>query len=281
MKKKLKNILEYIGDFVLLLLFYIRYVSNRCVKFPLKGGNLKSISVLGNGPSLKAFIETHNVLDKDAICVNFSPLTDAFYVIRPKYLVLIDPEFYNVSNESVMSLSEAIRTKVTWEVTIITTKAHLQKAASLYGGKNIRFESLPQIPFEPRTKRFIEYRNRMFRKGITMPSAQNVAIAAIFMAINSGYKQVNLYGLEHSWLKDTYVSENNIPCLKDEHYYGTQDVPWAFNSDGTPWKLYQLMEALGLVFKGYIDLQVYADYLGDVKIINKTKGSWIDAFERG
>lgn len=280
MKRIIKIIIFYISDILDLLLLFIRFFAHGRVKYPLASTNCREVSVLGNGPSLKSFIGNNKYNIGDAICVNFSPLTDEFYRIKPQYLILIDPGLFHIEDSHVKDLSLAIKEKVVWPLTIVINRPNLDIAKKLYGCYNVRFILLPQITFEPRTNTFIKLKYRLFRKGLTMPSAQNVAIAAIFIAINGGYKNISLYGLEHSWLEDTYISKDNVPCLRDRHYYGVKDVPWDFNPDGTPWKLYQLLDALSLVFKGYCDLQTYADYLGEIRIINKTKGSWIDAFER-
>ena len=53
------------------------------------------------------------------------------------------------------------------------------------------------------------------------------------------------------------------------------------NYEGNPIKLVDLLQSLHATFGAHLDLRSFADYLGDVKIINCTEGSYIDAYERG
>ena len=96
-------------------------------------------------------------------------------------------------------------------------------------------------------------------------------IPAIYSAILSGYKRIELYGVEHSWLPHTYVDEHNVVMQKDVHYYGTTFRPWE-HADGSNMKYH--------TFRSYWLLRELADYCGDVQVINKTPNSYIDAFIR-
>lgn len=282
MKKSLDILFVGTRDFISFLATLLRFLLQGATIFPLKQrGQAKSIDILGNGPSLKSYVDNGGEVGRVALCVNFSPLTEEFYKIRPAYLMLIDHAFYDKKTEKVQELQKAIAEKVDWDLRIVTSSLHQKDVKEMYQGKKVSYVILPAVLYEPQSATFLTVKHWLFKKGIAMPSAQNVAIAAIFTAMNSGFKDIALYGLEHSWLKDTYVTEDNIVCLRDEHYYGTQSIPWAYNSDGSTWSMQQVMEALRIMFKGYDDLQAYAKYLGAVNIINKTKGSWIDAFERG
>lgn len=276
----MKDLIQDIEDFILLLLFIVRYLLHGCERFPLRKSSLYGIDILGNGPSLRQYIENGYKTGRDSLCVNFSPLTDEFYKVHPKYLVLIDQIFYDEKNEKTKELRAAIHKRIDWNLKIITFQSNLKTAKKIYGGNNINFIGLPQISYNPQTDYFKKIRNVLFKWGMTMPSAQNVVIAAIFFSINEGYKNINLYGVEHSWLKDTYVTSDNMVCLKDSHYYGTEKIPWSYNEDGTTWKMSQVLYALYHVFKGYDELQQYANYLGRIIIDNKTSDSWIDAFEK-
>lgn len=280
--KTIKKAIDYLSDLVQLFLFFIRFLLHGCNKYPMNSSSVSKIDILGNGPSLKKYLENiHDKTDRDTICVNFSPLTENFYVIRPKYLILIDTLLFDTDNEKVKELADVISKKIDWNLKIITLISHLDSAKKLYKGDKIEHVGLPNISYSPKTSRFLKIKYKLFKWGLTLPSVQNVAIAAIYFAINTGYLSINLYGMEHSWLKDTYVTDDNVVCLKDTHYYGTQNIPWGYNYGGATWTMSQVLYALYFMFKGYDELRLYADYLGNISIINYTKGSWIDAFERG
>ncbi len=280
MKKKLKLIAEHIKDSILLLRFFSFIIAKRSRTIPLTSQkNSKGIDILGNGPSLKQYIEQGPRKDRDTLCVNFSPLTTEFFIIRPKYLVLIDPFFFDENNEKVNALRETLTKKIDWKLTIVTFQVLLKKAEALYANINSDFIGLPNIYYNPTTKFFTRVKHKLFKLGFTLPRAQNVAIASIFFAINSGYESIYLYGLEHSWLNNTIVTDENVVCLKDSHYYGSKTIPWGHDENGATWKMSKVLYLLHLMFKGYDELSLYADYL-DVTIINKTNNSWIDAFEK-
>lgn len=274
------TISEVSRDLLSLIVFYIRCFLRGGKRYPLASQKKsKPISILGNGPSLQKYLdEKQNSFD--ALCVNFSPLTDEFYLIKPSFLTLIDPAFFDITNEEVKKLIQTITDKVDWNITIVVSSIYSQKAKELYGKSNVNIVVLPAVCYDPKSRSGYKWRNTLFQKGWCMPSAQNVAIAAIYFAINSGYKDIRLYGLDHSWMKDTYVSEDNMVCLEDKHYYGTQHVAWGYNKDGSAYTMHQVMYCLYLMFKGYYELKEYIEYLGDVHIINKSKTSWIDAFDR-
>ena len=79
------------------------------------------------------------------------------------------------------------------------------------------------------------------------------------------------------------VNNDNVVCLKNQHFYNmeTEYTPFYISDPNGPvFKMHEALNAFSKMFYGYICLQEYADYIGDVKIINRTKGSFIDAFNR-
>ena len=47
-----------------------------------------------------------------------------------------------------------------------------------------------------------------------MPIAQTVTNMAIFVGINSGYNQVSLYGVDHTFFDSMCVDKNNRLCKR-------------------------------------------------------------------
>ena len=92
--------------------------------------------------------------------------------------------------------------------------------------------------------------------------------------INMGYKQIYLYGAEFSWTKNIDVDpENNKVFLNDSHFYNKTDIVY-YNNGWYKWYLEAVVEMLD----GTERIASYADEM-KVKIFNRTKGSFIDAFE--
>ena len=53
----------------------------------------------------------------------------------------------------------------------------------------------------------------LHKRGWVSPNGSNVSIGAIYSAILNGYKEINLLGLEHSWMKDIRVNDKNEVVL--------------------------------------------------------------------
>ena len=119
----------------------------------------------------------------------------------------------------------------------------------------------------------------LYKKGWVSPDGTNVSIGAIYSSILNGYKEINLLGLEHSWMKDVKVNDKNEVVLINRHYYGDVEHVWR-DYEGNPIKLTDFLASQLQTFTSHMDLRSFADYLGDVRIINRTKGSYIDAYER-
>ena len=81
-------------------------------------------------------------------------------------------------------------------------------------------------------------------------------------------------------MKDIKVNDKNEVVLIDRHYYGDTEHVWV-DYDGKPIKLTDFLSSQLTTFTMHMNLRAFADYLGDVKIINCTEGSYIDAYERG
>ena len=129
---------------------------------------------------------------------------------------------------------------------------------------------------------FEKFRNSVYKHGMAMPKGQNVLVPSIFNGINMGYKEIRLYGVDHSWSKTLCVNDNNLVCAIDTHFYDISKVdlkPYG-RINGRYYKLHELLRDFATMFESYQYLRPFADSMG-CKIINKTKGSFIDAFERG
>ena len=124
-------------------------------------------------------------------------------------------------------------------------------------------------------------RNYFFRNKMATPIQQNVVVGAIYAMIMEGFERINLLGVGHSWLNAMVVNEKNEVCLKDMHYYNKEAElkPW-YTVNGEPYKMHVILRDLAQMFDSYHQLRCFADSLGDVRIVNYTKDSYIDAFER-
>jgi hypothetical protein len=105
-------------------------------------------------------------------------------------------------------------------------------------------------------------------------------IPAIYLAINTGFKRIVLFGADHSWHEEIKVDDSNSVTVNHEHFYDKQDVRLPmYKLDGKKYFLHDIFRKLHYAFKGYFILNNYAGYMS-AKIQNASSRSYIDAFEK-
>lgn len=258
--------------------------------------NLKLISdsggcyVLGNGPSLKHDLDVNlDFLKKEkTFAVNHFVKSRFYIVLKPKYYVLADPNFWintGLANkikaeEDCLSTLKAIKENTNWELTILIPYAAKKYFLDFFkdnGLIKIICYNTTVIPTELPSS-FINY---LFKENLASPRVQNVLIAAVYTSLNIGFKEINILGADHSWTKELVVNENNqVGCIDDHFYHSeTPSLRLYTRYDGVNYKMHELLRDFAYMFEGYHILKKYADYKG-AKIYNRSKGSFIDAFER-
>lgn len=273
------------------LLSLARILKNyRLSHFPsLTQADDNEIHILGNGPSLKSDLVAGNFLfnNKKCMCVNDFAKSDYFETVKPVYYVLIDPDYWRQN-----SLSTLIRTreevytlindKTTWDMALILpmhARSHYDWTQR-FDNRKVRIHFFNAIPISG----FKALNHFLYKYNFGMPHAQNVLVAAIFIAINAGYKNIFLHGADHSWHEDIAVNDENIVCYKNKHFYDeTENVsltPWEKGDiSGVTWKMHELLSALAKMFEGYHYVKAYADYRY-ARVFNASHKSHIDAFQR-
>ena len=245
---------------------------------------MKKIIILGNGPSLNEVDITNN--SEYAFCtVNYSVLNDIFFKIRPQYHTLADPAFFRDDNANIKSFYSVLETKIDWPMTLfIPQSAKNFVYDKIKNNKKINIMGYSPYNWEPKSNIYQNLKFFLYKKNMILPILANVVIAATACAINVGYKTIELYGVEHSWTKSMFVNNDNVLCLSDTHFYNPKESakPW-YRIPGSKetFTMAEILSALSLTFKSHEELQKYSQYLGNVKIINKTPNSFIDAYQRG
>ena len=234
------------------------------------------LTILANGPSLKSDIEKLDFSNGDFLAVNNFYLSPYFEVVRPKYYVVADPLFFIGTNGSI-----PFSGIISWHMFLFVPIKSWRSTKELQN----HHENLTIVPYNNVSYNgFNRFRYLLYEKGYAMPKTQNVLVASIFVAINMGYKEIFLYGVDHSWTESIRVNEKNEVCLVDSHFYDEKEVkltPWykGIGSESGVHKMHEILRALALMFESYQILNGYATYKGS-KIVNCTKNSYIDAFER-
>lgn len=234
------------------------------------------IVILGNGPSLKKFLEEKTLFlcEKDLLAVNYSVQSEYFTQLKPRYYVAIDPVVFRdpaFSERLFRNLAE----KVSWNLDLfvpynVRNKTEWQRYIS--DNKFITTHYINTTPI----KGIDQIVMPLLRHRLGMPSPRNVLVPSLMVALWLGYKTVYTAGVEHSWHNQLWVNDDNYLMINDTHYYDNSQPGYVRHGNFTVDKLFY---SLHLAFGSYHVINRFAKTLNS-NIFNVTEGSFIDAFER-
>lgn len=280
MRKLLKTFLRFLvlsakSSFYLLLL--IKESNWRLYdKLNSKEHPNRTLKILGNGNSLN---EVLSQLDSnvDYMVLNRHVLHESYSAIRPRYYVLADPYFF-IKEEGLECLRK-INNSTDWKMTLFLPNNTSGVENQMFSNMNIKIQRFNGTPFVG----FDCLRLFFYKHNICMPMVQNVLVACIYIAICLKYKEIEMYGVEHSWTKSLFVGADNIVYQHDPHFYDKKEVKPVV-MDKSPfdgfYKFHEILRDYAQMFESYQQLRRYADSKG-CHVVNMTRGSFIDAFERG
>lgn len=272
MKKTFKKVYNFSLSAVQLLKWLIyQFCFENFKNYIVRSKQTKIAVICGNGPSMQDGIGKLNLDNVDLCMVNFY-LLNPIEGITPKHYVLADPYFFDMNKPKTKKLISILQS-VNWDMNLYVPFVVRKKIS-------ISNPHIKIIPFHmnplPENFHYEHLRNKMYHAGITMPSAMNVTVSAIYCMIQNGYERIELYGVEHSFALQNVVDNQNRVCIRDTHYYN-KDVGLVPRADKI--RIATLYWTLYVCFKSHELLSSYAKAYG-VKIINKTQESFIDAYER-
>lgn len=253
--------------------------------------------ILGNGPSLNSFLEINqsNLVIKDFVCVNYFARTAYFEKIKPKFYIITSPEYWKGEKrkdwiEDRKKTFSSIATKTTWPMYFyvpMLAKTTKEWRKEIDGNPNIHIRYFNNTPVEG-----MQFFNHLFfRLKLGMPRPHNVLIPGIFLMINAGYKSIYLVGADHSWLSEIFVTRDNRVLIGQKHFYDSQTMdenteknkplakPMYIGGTTQERKLHEVLEKFYYSFRSYWELEQYAKSK-KTRIVNLTKDSYIDAFEK-
>lgn len=245
--------------------------------------------IFSNGPSLNKEFDlfNENLSKQTILVVNNYALHPSFSVIKPEFYLFADPVYWDLSINRMEMVSirenifDIICHKTNWKMTIfVPNRANITFLNSyLEKNSNVTVTFYNTSIFKFLQKDIFLYNSLKFNLTAT---TQNVLAAAIYISINIGFKEIELYGADNSWLKDLRVNTNNDVCLIDEHFYDSSGkktlVKWQ-KPDGTIFTMREILKTLSNLFFQYESLNYYA-LKNNVKIVNCTQNSYIDAFDK-
>ena len=247
----------------------------------------KDLVVLGNGPSLKTFLKKQQsfLTGKASLAVNHFADTDAFIAVKPEFYMINVPEFW-IENVDVdvlnkrNNLIENLVKKTSWKMNLILGVGALKSEKwqqIAVQNPNISIYYINPTPVEG----FKWFRFFCYKHHCGMPRPHNVLIPSLMAGINMKFKTIYVAGADHSWLEELFVADDNTVYLTQRHFYDAQTArPDVMKKMGkNRRRLHEILHKFMLSFKAYFDINEYAKSQ-NVKILNVTKGSFIDAFER-
>ena len=250
-----------------------------------EGALSDELALLANGPSLAD--ELPRLLAGaragcDFLAVNYFAEHEAFERLRPAYYVLSDPQFFRASaqRDRVAALYRTLARKVTWPMTLYVQYYNPERfdyRAALPNGR-IRI-----VPFHTQPYRgFRRLEFWLYRHGLGSANFGTVVQVCEYVALLLGYKTLELYGVDHTLLDGLSVDDENRLCRADRHYYDDAPAvpkPIFQKVPHRPYTMAVYLAEVAELFRGHEALRDYARSLG-ARIINRTGGSMIDAYER-
>lgn len=243
--------------------------------------------IMGNGPSLNKSLTEFEVSlgNYTLICVNHFAESPVYKKLKPEIYVLNAPEmwlndvepYYYEKGEK---LFDAIRKNTDWEMNLFipySAKKHGRWQKSLMQNKRIKVHFFNSTPVEG----YQWFRYSCYRNYLGMPRPHNVLIPSIMISLFLNFRKIYLFGTDHSWMKDIWVTEENEVLLNQKHFYD-EDTSRAKPMDKLgkgKRKLYEVLQKFVYAFYGYFEIEAFSKTKGQ-DIINCTEGSYIDAFQR-
>ena len=237
----------------------------------------RELVVLGNGPSPNDLLRgDRSVLrGRDLLAVNFAARTPEFFELRPRYYVMADPVFYSATADgNVADLREALG-RVDWQMTLFVP---FGADASAYAGNgHIAVERFNFLAVDG--WRWLQ--RWAYGRGRGMPRPRNVLIPSLMIGLWLGYEVIYVAGADHSWMRTIEVDEENRVVSVQPHFYDDNaEEQRRVSSVYRGVRLHEVVYSFYLAFRGYHAIRRMADERG-CRIINVSRGSYIDAFERG
>ena len=244
----------------------------------------KDCMLLANGPSLKS--ELSSILNDrtsyELFVLNYFCLSEYFFQLKPEYYSIADPIVFN-SPEGVLKYKSKVDSfiqilnQVNWTCKFFYP-SHFDTSLVIDKINNPFVEKI-KYNFTPLSSESILI-FRLYSKNLLMPVPESVIIASIFITINMSFKNIHLFGVDHSWVTDFKVYEDNTSSFMLDHFHeavnGNNRKDSKRKNDRS---VSEFMLSQHRLFRSHEILQKYADFK-KVKIINRTQNSFIDSYEK-
>lgn len=283
-------LISFFKNIIKLFFCFLRLEEKTFTPFPYLNRFLgQKAIVAGNGPSLNMLLEKYEKgeihLDSNMFFVNMAPLSDLFYKIKPKHLCLSDFVFARDTEgrtEKVRKMYDLLEERVDWDLTI-----YLGFTKKEYGKELIRYSKItnPNIHFVFLNRKHCSslsptFRNFLYKKGLFMPEEGTVVNTAIYLALIEGYKEIELYGIEHNMFVNLCLDESHKLCIREKNFYDDSwhKIPVCNDINGARSFVHDYMYFIYIMFRSHYYLRQLADYL-NAKVYNCTPDSMVDVYD--
>ncbi|MFD2522638.1 hypothetical protein [Emticicia soli] len=232
--------------------------------------------ILGNGPSLNTSLERDIEFIKslELFAVNLFSVTEQYTQLKPRNYFILDMSFLNPNHVCKNGLQH-MASDTTWEM-------NLYMPFQMYNSAYFQsfFKDTPNIKLVPYNYTIVTgftwLKHWFFKRGLGTPQCQNVLVGTLFYAVNMGFKEIYIFGADHSWHEMIRLDDDNNLVVSDKHFFQQKDFDIAVKEKSY---MSQQLFSLHKAFYGYEVVGQYAQALG-VKIYNASARSFIDVFEK-
>ena len=273
---------ENLINFTLVLIYFFKSFRNPRELIQRKSVSNKLV-IIGTGPSVNSDI--NNLLsERDRnhyMVLNSLALSDLFISLRPEYYVFVDSLFFKPVKDRTVKVDSTIKrisNEVNWPMKLIIPKTYIKSSlvAELRENKKISFEFFSYKPIIGGT---MDFSANLFSLGLASPHFKNVLVASIYYGILLGYRNLNIFGADHSWHEEMRLNKNKTLEISDRQFY-SGDVNWIVQNENKDKSLRPKikLKRISEVLESYDYLKLYAKKR-NVEIRNLSSKSWIDTFK--
>ena len=260
------------------------FVTNRITK-PCQMGT--KLLVLATAPCVSNYFENESVRkqfeDYDIACINYMLYysKEKVFQMKPKYLVLIDPCFYQehiitVSEPALPSYKEIakILEEVDWDCYVVTT---------VFADFEVSNPHINYIRLSCFSSAYKEWKLPLFRTNLLNLGFYNVIQGTLFFAIVFGYKNIAMLGCPYKPL-NVKMTEEGLHVVEHMHYYDEKayeyTIPYEELLSREEGFFARLNKRAYVSSRCLWDIKKLADKY-ECSIINYSEDSRIDAFRVG
>lgn len=251
--------------------FYVKYImarAGRGITEPLmrkEGSHNLPLHIVLGGPSYTSTKEYITSIPGECMVVNYMASTEVLNELHPRYLVLADPEFVE-GHKGTPYLIDLLKNHFI-EVYLdggLYDKTHdsiIKNSVTWVGGVALKRDYVGKI------------HKTLFEKNKIQPSAINVGIFAIYIAIQLGFKTIYIHGLDFDFLKTISVRGGQVFMDEACHSYDAEEKV------KSQW--WNMKQQYGWMYEAYQGFYNMAEYAKDEKVdvINMNINSFVDCFK--